>query len=73
MASINKKNMKIVTRLIEAGFVTSKQVSKLTLTDLRKIPGLNNADIDLIIEFQEAITNRMVYEFLIALEESDET
>lgn len=73
MASINKKNMKIVTRLIEAGFVTSKQVLKLTLTDLRKIPGLNNADIDLIIEFQEAIANRTVYEFLIESEDADET
>lgn len=73
MASINKKNMKIVTRLIEAGFTTSKQVSKLTLTDLRKIPGLNNADIESIIDFQEAIAGRCVYEFLIEAEEADET
>lgn len=72
MASIHKKNMKIVTRLIEAGFVTSKQVSKLTLTDLRKIPGLNNADIESIIDFQEAIANRTVYEFLIEPEDSHE-
>jgi hypothetical protein len=73
MASINKKNMKIVTRLIEAGFTTSKQVYKLTLADLRKIPGLNNAEIETIIAFQEAIAGRCVYEFLIETEEADET
>ena len=73
MASINKKNLKIVTRLIEAGFITSKQVSKLTLTDLRKIPGLNNADIESLIDFQAAIANRTVYEFLIESEQADET
>lgn len=73
MASINKKNLRIITRLTEAGFTTSKQIAKLTLTDLRKIPGLNNADIETIISLQEAIAGRSVYEFLVETEEVNET
>ena len=73
MASINKKNLRIITRLMEAGFITSRQVTKLTLTDLRKIPGLNNTDIETIISLQEAITGHCVYEFLIEAEEINET
>lgn len=73
MATINKKNIRIITRLIEAGFTESKQVVKLSLADLQKLPGINSADIDAIISFQKAIAGRRVYEFLIESEIADET
>lgn len=64
MATVNKKNIKAVTRLIEAGYTSEKDISTVGINELLKIPGITVAEMEAIVELQKAIKAGKVIAFL---------
>lgn len=58
-----KENQRIVNKLIDEGYSTSKDIAGLAVDQMIEIPGIRISDIKLIIELKKAITNRQLLEF----------
>ena len=48
MATVNKTSVRVITRLIEMGITTEKEVTSLELKDALAIPGITVADLTAI-------------------------
>lgn len=64
MSEINKKNLKAITRLIEHGVTSEKDITALGLAQLLQIPGITVQELGAICELQKAVKNNKVYSFL---------
>ena len=65
MATVNKTSVRVVTRLIEMGITTEKEVTALELKDALAIPGITVADLHAVCELQVAIKSKKLFEFLV--------
>lgn len=54
MAEINKGNLKLITRLIEAGICNEKDIMTLKLKDILSIPGITKSEMSAICDLQES-------------------
>ena len=65
MATVNKTSVRVITRLIEMGITTEKEVASLELKDALAIPGITVADLHAVCELQTAIKSKKLFEFLV--------
>ena len=45
MAEVNKTNLRLITRLIESGITSEKQIVALKLKDILSIPNLTKSEL----------------------------
>lgn len=64
MAEINKKNLRAVTRLIEAGITDEKDIVSLGISRLLEIPNITIQELSAISELQKAVKVGKVISFL---------
>ena len=64
MAEINKRNLRAVTRLIEAGVTDEKEIMNLGIARLLTIPNITIQELGAINELQKAIRAGKVISFL---------
>ena len=64
MAEVNKTNLRLVTRLIESGITSEKQIMALKLKDILSIPNITKPELTALCELQEEIKSVGVLAFL---------
>lgn len=53
--AINQKAVKVINKILDAGFTDEKAISAMTMDDILSIQGITVADIALINELQKSI------------------
>lgn len=64
MAEVNKSNLRLLTRLIESGITTEKEILSLKLKDILSVPNLSKAELSAVCELQEAVKDGRILSFL---------
>lgn len=64
MAQINNKAVKVIGKLLEAGFDSEKAVLAITMDDILALPNISIAEIGIINEIQKALKANKVFTFL---------
>ena len=64
MAEINKRNLRAVTRLVEAGITDEKEIVNLSISRLLTIPNITIQELSAINELQKAVKAGKVISFL---------
>lgn len=62
--AINQKAVKVINKILDAGFTDEKAISTMTMDDILSIQGITVADIALINELQKSIKANRVISFL---------
>lgn len=62
--AINQKAVKVINKILDAGFTDEKVISAMTMDDILSIQGITVADIALINELQKSIKANRVISFL---------
>ena len=71
MAEVNKTNLRLVTRLIESGITSEKQIMALRLKDILSIPNITKPELTALCELQEEINSVGILAFLAQPEAKD--
>ncbi len=64
MAQINNKSVKVIGKLLEAGYDSEKAVLAITMDDILALPNISIAEIGIINEIQKAVKANKVFTFL---------
>lgn len=64
MAQVNNKAVKVIGKLLEAGFDSEKAVLAITMDDILALPNISIAEIGIINEIQKAVKANKVFTFL---------
>ena len=64
MAEVNKTNLRLITRLIESGITSEKQIMALKLKDILSIPNITKPELTALCELQEEIKSVGILAFL---------
>ena len=72
MAEVNKTNLRLVTRLIESGITSEKQIMALKLKDILSIPNITKPELTALCELLDEIKSVGILAFL-AKPEANET
>ncbi len=64
MAEINKNNLKVVGKLFANNLTDEKDIARLGVKDMLKLPGITTTEMQSICELQEAIAERHILSFL---------
>jgi hypothetical protein len=70
MADLNSSNLKILSKLVQNGFTTEKQILNMGIGDLIRIPKISAAEIRGINEFQKAIKAGNTLSFFVEVDKS---
>lgn len=70
MTEINKVNLKLLTRLVEADITSEKAVMALKLKDILSIPGITKQELNAICDLQDAIKAGDILAFLAVTSEA---
>lgn len=62
--AINQKAVKVINKILDAGFADEKAISAMIMDDILSIQGITVADIALINELQKSIKANRVISFL---------
>ena len=62
--AINQKAVKVINKILDAGFTDEKAISTMTMDDILSIQGITVAEIALINELQKSIKANRVISFL---------
>lgn len=62
--AVNQKAVKVLNKILDAGFTTEKDISAMTMDDILSMPGITVADIALVNELQKSIKGNRVISFL---------
>ena len=60
----NQKAIKVLNKVLDAGFPDEKAIAAMTIDDILKMPGVTVADIGIINELQKSIKANKVISFL---------
>ena len=71
MAEVNKTNLRLVTRLIESGITSEKQIMALKLKDILSIPNITKQELTAVCDLQDAIKAGSLLAFLAVPEAID--
>lgn len=63
MAQLNQKTVKVLGKLIEAGFTDEKVILSMTVEDILKLPNISVTEIGIINGLQKAIKSNKVISF----------
>ena len=61
--AVNQKAVKVLNKVLEAGFTDEKEISAMTMDDILAIQGITIADIGIINELQKSIKANKVISF----------
>jgi len=64
MTELNKQKIKVVTKLIDAGFSNEKDILALGLSEIADMENISKPEISVICELQKAIKANRVISFL---------
>ena len=62
--AVNQKAVKVLNKVLEAGFTDEKAISALTMDDILSMQSITVADIALINDLQKSIKANKVISFL---------
>lgn len=62
--AVNQKAIKVLNKVLEAGFTDEKVISAMTMDDILSMQGITVADIGLINDLQKSIKANKVISFL---------
>lgn len=62
--AVNPKAIKVLSKVLDAGFPDEKAIAAMTIDDILKMPGVTVADIGIINELQKSIKTNKVISFL---------
>lgn len=62
--AVNQKAIKVLSKILDAGFTTEKDISAMTMDDILSMPSITVADIALVNELQKSIKGNRVISFL---------
>ena len=62
--AVNQKAIKVLNKILEAGFTDEKEISAMTMDDILSMQGITVADIGLINDLQKSIKANKVVSFL---------
>lgn len=61
---VNQKAIRVLNKVLEAGFTTEKDISAMTMDDMLNISGITLADIAIINYLQKSIKANKVISYL---------
>lgn len=61
--AVNQKAVKVLNKVLEAGFTDEKAIAAMTMDDILAIQGVTIADIGIINELQKSIKANKVISF----------
>ena len=61
--AVNQKAVKVLNKILEAGFTDEKAIAAMTMDDILAIQGITIADIGIINELQKSIKANKVISF----------
>ena len=62
--AVNQKAVKVLNKVLEAGFTDEKTISAMTMDDILSMQGITVGDITLINDLQKSIKANRVISFL---------
>lgn len=62
--AVNQKAVKVLNKVLEAGFTDEKAIAVMTMDDILAMQGVTVADISLINDLQKSIKANRVISFL---------
>lgn len=62
--AVNQKAVKVLNKVLDAGFTDEKAIATMTVDDILSMQGITVADIGLINELQKSIKANKVISFL---------
>ena len=62
--AVNPKAIKVLNKVLDAGFTDEKAIAAMSIDDILKMPGVTVADIGIINELQKSIKANKVISFL---------
>ena len=62
--AVNPKAIKVLNKVLDAGFTDEKTIAAMTIDDILKMQGVTVADIGIINELQKSIKANKVVAFL---------
>ena len=62
--AVNQKAVKVLNKVLEAGFTDEKAISAMTMDDILSMQGITVADIAIINDLQKSIKGSKVISFL---------
>ena len=62
--AVNQKAVKVLNKVLEAGFSDEKAIAAMTMDDILAMQGVTVADISLINDLQKSIKANRVISFL---------
>ena len=62
--AVNQKAVKVLNKILDAGFTDEKAIAAMTMDDILAIQGITIADIGIINELQKSIKANKVISFL---------
>lgn len=62
--AVNPKAIKVLNKVLDAGFTDEKAIAAMTIDDILKMQGVTVADIGIINELQKSIKANKVIFFL---------
>lgn len=69
--AVNQKAVKVLNKILEAGFTDEKAIAAMTMDDILSMQGIMVADISLINDLQKSIKANKVISFLAAMPMND--
>ena len=72
MAEVNKVNLRLITRLVESGITSEKQVMAMKLKDILSIPNITKQELTAVCDLQDAIKAGSLLAFLAVPETKDD-
>ena len=61
--AVNQKAVKVLNKILEAGFTDEKAIAAMTMADILSMQGITVADISLINDLQKSIKANKVISF----------
>lgn len=62
--AVNQKAVKVLNKVLEAGFTDEKAIAAMTMDDILSMQGITVGDITLINNLQKSIKSNKVISFL---------
>lgn len=69
--AVNQKAVKVLNKILEAGFTDEKAIAAMAMDDILSMQGITVADISLINDLQKSIKANKVISFLVAMPMND--
>lgn len=62
--AVNQRTVKVLNKILEAGFQDEKAIAAMTIDDILSIPGITVGEIGVINDLQKSIRANQVISFL---------